>query len=422
VTETRILFQRRYSPAVGASGLTTQLFQTVAALQARGIAADVEAFDGRDLSPYDLVHIYCLPDASAALRGVWHARRAGKPVVITPVYWNLDRFAREARVEEWAPEIAAMTGVDAETRALVTESRALQAAIDKTLLRLVYSSADLLLPQSEMEGAQLVRDFGVRAEAVCVVHNGVDPAYGQGSAERFVAQYGVRDFILSVGRVDPRKNQFELLRALEEEPLPIVLIGGTTSPAYLEACKGIARPGTLFLAGLGPAEIADAGAAGRVHALVTWGETVGLAALEAGLAGCNLVMTTESSAREYLGEDAWHCDPGDRASIRAAVLSAYHAPRGTARARIEENFTWARTADECQAAYRTLSRARKNDYDATADLQTLVELQARLLPLQSRYIERLWQDKVEQAAYARRLENGRVMQLLRLLGGEREAR
>ncbi|MBI4673964.1 MAG: glycosyltransferase family 4 protein [Chloroflexi bacterium] len=418
-----IFIQRRYSPKVGASGLTAQLLSTVEALKPLGITADVEAFDGRDLSPYALAHIYCLPDTGAALRGLWHARRARKAVVVTPIYWNLDRFEREGRalVREWAPEIADPANVDAETRALVEESNALQAQIEKTTLRLVYRSADLLLPQSEMEGAQLVRDFGVSPDAIRVVHNGVDPTYANGSAERFVQKYGVRDFVLCVGRIDPRKNQFSLLRALAQDQLPIVLIGGTTSPEYLAACKKIAGPNTLFLSGFDASQIADAGAAGRVHALVTWGETVGLAALEAGIAGCNLVMTTESSAREYLGEYAWHCDPGDRRAMRDAVLAAYDAPRARARELILQNYTWARAAQESCAAYAELSASRVNAYDPAADIETLVELHARLLPLQNKYIERLWQDKTASAAYAQRLANGRVMRVLRRLEGLRRA-
>lgn len=415
-----IFIQRRYSPQVGASGLTTQLFQTEQALRPLGITADIEAFDERDLSPYALVHLYCLPDAAAALRGLWHARRAGKPVVVTPIYWNLDRFEREGEplVKEWAPELDESGAADA-TRALVTESRALARQIEKTILRVVYQSADLVLPQSEMEAAHLERDFSVPKQALHVVHNGIDPQYARGNAERFVQQYGLRDFVLSVGRIDPRKNQFSLLRALAGENLPIVLIGGTTSPAYLDACKKIAGPRTLFLSNLNPSQIADAGAAGKVHALVTWGETVGLAALEAGIAGCNLVMTTESSAREYLGDYAWHCDPGDRASIRQAVLAAYAAPRGQARDFILKNYTWARAAEESLQAYNTALTLRPNEYDATADVQTLVELQARLLPRQNKYIEQLWQDKVDSAAYAQRLANGRVMRMLSRLNGLR---
>ncbi len=416
----RIFLQRRYSPNVGASGLTAHLVALEQALRPLGVSADIEAYDGRDLSSYALVHLHCLPDAGAALRGVWHAKRAGKPVVVTPIYWNLDRFEKEGLplVREWAPELA-IESANGATQTLVNESNALAKQIEKVTLRLVYKSADVLVPQSEMEAAQLVHDFGVSQQAIHVVHNGVDASYANGSAERFLQQYGVRDFVLSVGRIDPRKNQFSLLKALAGDDLPIVLIGGTTSPAYLEACKKIAGPRTLFLSGFTPSQIADAGAAGRVHAMVTWGETVGLAALEAGIAGCNLVMTTESSAREYLGELAWHCDPGDRASIRQAVLEAYHAPRGKAKEFILKNYTWARAGQECLEAYHAALDAPPNAYDPTADIQELVELQAQLLPLQNKYIEQLWQEKTESAAYAQQLANGRVMKALGWLNGLR---
>ncbi len=48
--------------------------------------------------------------------------------------------------------------------------------------------------------------------------------------------------------------------------------------------------------------LASAYAAARVFALPSWFETPGLAALEAALAGCAVVITPYGSTREYFGD------------------------------------------------------------------------------------------------------------------------
>ena len=51
-----------------------------------------------------------------------------------------------------------------------------------------------------------------------------------------------------------------------------------------------------------------------------------MAALEAALGGCNIVMTKESPAREYFGETCLVCDPDDPTSIRNAVPGSARSP------------------------------------------------------------------------------------------------
>ena len=61
------------------------------------------------------------------------------------------------------------------------------------------------------------------------------------------------------------------------------------------------RPGWVALDHHDPL-LASAYAAARVFALPSWFETPGLAALEAGLAGCAVAITPFGSTREYFGD------------------------------------------------------------------------------------------------------------------------
>jgi len=83
--------------------------------------------------------------------------------------------------------------------------------------------------------------------------------------------------------------------------------------------------------------------------------------LEAGLEGCNLVITDRGDTREYFGDMAYYCDPGSEASIREAVLKAYSAPVCTAlQHRIRTEFNWTKTAEATIKGYRQIYNG--NDY------------------------------------------------------------
>jgi glycosyltransferase involved in cell wall biosynthesis len=101
-------------------------------------------------------------------------------------------------------------------------------------------------------------------------------------------------------------------------------------------------------------ELAGAYAAAHMHVQASWLETPGLTNLEAGLSGCNLALSDRGSVREYFGEKAWYCDPGEPRSIRAAAAGALAAPRGhhaALRDTILNEFTWERSAVKLHRVY-----------------------------------------------------------------------
>ena len=79
--------------------------------------------------------------------------------------------------------------------------------------RELLDRADAILPNSRVEGSQLVRLFGVDANRVHVVPNGVDARFADAAPDLFHEGCGTDDFILYVGRIEPRKNVLGLVRA-----------------------------------------------------------------------------------------------------------------------------------------------------------------------------------------------------------------
>ena len=112
-----------------------------------------------------------------------------------------------------------------------------------------------------------------------------------------------------------------------------------------------------FLETMSQKELASAMKAARVFAMPSLFETPGLVYLEAAAAGCNVVATQVGSAKEYLGDCAWYCNPYEIYSIKEAVLKAYSSPKtGSAQRRVLKYFTWERAAKLTLEVYQEVLR------------------------------------------------------------------
>jgi glycosyltransferase involved in cell wall biosynthesis len=215
-----------------------------------------------------------------------------------------------------------------------------------------YEASDMLLPNSDGEGESIRRDLGVTTP-MTIVPNGVDP-------ERF-NQAGVpfdqRDIVLSVGRIDPHKNQLGLIRALRGSGKKLVIVGyeHPDHGVYAGECRSSGAGWVDFIDGVPHDELREVFARARVHALPSWFETTGLVSLEAALSGCSVVSTDRGHAHEYLGDRATYCDPADVKSIRHAVELAWQRePSPDLRQYVLDHFTWDHVARATYEAYETV--------------------------------------------------------------------
>lgn len=216
--------------------------------------------------------------------------------------------------------------------------------------------ADHILPNSQAECDQLARLFKLPHDRFTPIVNGVDDVFFEPVAPALFRQrFGIDDpFVLCMGNIERRKNQLSLISALRGTGLHLVLAGQEREADYAAQCRAEADE-TVHFAGMlehgGPLQ-RSAYAAAAALALPSTLETPGLAALEAGAAGCALAVTREGCTREYFGERAAYCDPADVDDIRAAVLAAVAAGPDPALAqRIRDNFTWGHAARQLREVY-----------------------------------------------------------------------
>lgn len=266
------------------------------------------------------------------------AKARSVPVVLSPICWY-DPRSLWALEPTLARKLAAV--------GLWSLRRGIPAfpSWRRELLRL----ADRVLPNSDAEAEQLVRMFGVDRKRIAVVPNGVLADFGWGSPQLFRERVGDFEFVLFVGRVEPRKNPLGVIRATRRLGLPLVVVG-EAPPQYENYERQCRREGgdrVVWLESLDhhdPLLISTYSAA-RVFALCSWFETPGLAALEAALAGAAIVVTPHGSTRSYFGDRAEYARPGQVDEIGRALSQAWReGPRPGLAAHVASNYLWDRVA------------------------------------------------------------------------------
>ncbi len=361
----RVLFaNHNASSASGGGGQV--LHQTAAGLRRLGVTVEVTTDLHPDVRGFDLVHAFNVWPLETALPQMRHLGAADVPVVWEPIFSDLREFTWVLRAirllvelipdsEDWRSVLAAI-----EAGTLVVDGLAqwgpnevvpgYQAAVAEML-----AIADHVSVCSLHEIGMLVRAAPtVRTPFTVVAHGVAAHDFADADPQTFVDRYGVADFILCVGSVEPRKNQLLLIEAIRDLGRPIVLIGPTHAGHgdYLAKCCFRGGDALTYIEELPRELVACAYKAAAVHALPSFAEGSALSTMEAAAAGCEIVTSNRGSELEYYGDLVRTCDPLSPSSIRAAVEHALRHRHGERLAVHMRRFSWERTAEATLAAYR----------------------------------------------------------------------
>ena len=294
----------------------------------------------------DLLHVF--GSVKEALGLMETAKSKGVRIVHSPIIWYNWRSA---------------FGIEYSFRERLTcvirqFSKSVLPAIPSARKRMM-KLADVVLAGSEAEAHQIARYFLIPKKDIRVVTYGTDEYFSSADRNLFIKKYGIQNFTLVVGRIEPRKNHLNLIRAMNKVSRELVVIGDPVSHHmnYYQQCRKEAGASIKFLGSLprDSEELRAAYAACDVFALPSWFETPGLSALEAGLAGAKIVITADGSTQEYFKDMAEYVRPARVSNIRNKIQKALMQPKtNILKTHIQTNYLWRHTARQTLDIYQAL--------------------------------------------------------------------
>jgi glycosyltransferase involved in cell wall biosynthesis len=237
----------------------------------------------------------------------------------------------------------------------------------RTLMRWSARKADLLFTVSEYSRDEIAQRYGARAADIGVLHNAVDRQIffpGEAGAD-FIRARGLTPggYLLTVGRIEPRKNHAALLRAyrlLPGAPPPLVIVGQRDfGYGDFEAELAQLPPGRQvhLFSDVGDGELPALYRHAQLFVYPSFAEGFGMPPLEALASGTPVITSDSTAIPEVVGDAGLLIDPNDAGALQAAMerlladpaLRAQLVRRGLERADV---FTWRRSAEVLAAAYR----------------------------------------------------------------------
>ena len=340
-------------------GITIQVVETARYLQRLGVDATIHLANEKiNYQEYDLLHFF---DVIRPANILYHIERSNKPFVITPILINYSEYDKRYRrgVSGFIFRLfSADTNEYLKTilrwilRKDSLQSKKYLWKGQRRSIKYILKRAAMVLPNSEKEYRQLENLYHIR-KPYSVIPNGIDSTlfHSDDLPEKDTK------LVICAARIEGIKNQLNLIKGLANSEFRLVLIG---SPApnqkkYFQRCKEIAGSNVEFVGQLSHEQLVNYYKKAKVHVLPSWFETCGLSSLEAAALGCNIVITNKGFTREYFGDDAFYCDPGDPQSILDAIKQASEKPfQKKLQDSIFNNFTWEKAATKTIEAYKKI--------------------------------------------------------------------
>lgn len=372
----KVLMQSRNNFFTLRGGDTIQLEKTKAELEKLGVEVDFSLDFNPNLSNYDLVHLSNVTRIQETYLQVKNAKKQGKKIILSTIFWPMDEFEKQGQVGI-RKIVNSFLGIDNQERikalARYIKDKDSRNIATKNLWRVGYTkmqnyvvnNVDYFLPNSEMEMDEFCKSFKIKKKRYKVIPNAIDSNVAKIQMESEIPSEfeKYRDAIICVGRIEPRKNQLALVKALDQSGYKLVLVGAVSDnqKSYFEQIKEIMdrNKNFYYIPRINNSKLYQLYKVCKVSTLPSWLDTPGLVSLEAAAMGCNLAISSKGSTTEYFGEYAEYCLPDDIEGIRKAIDKAYSKSKNDdLKNKIFENYTWNIAGKKTLEAYEELLQSK----------------------------------------------------------------
>jgi glycosyltransferase involved in cell wall biosynthesis len=356
-----------YKSAPG--GDTVQLENTISSIQKNHNFLCQIITDCDEISEkFDVVHIFNIQNPAEALKFAKKAKEYRCAIALSTIYWDL----HDSLSVQILTNLVYYLGLDHLPRffrlgkyffnTIFYFSHILNQKpyyLSKNYVRDVKETlmlVDVLLPNSHEEYKIIENQFGFSKPYFSVV-NAVDV-----NSELVVDSE--KSGVIIVGRVEPTKNQLNLLKATKNLKLSPTIIGRLNDEKYANIIRRYY--GFMIKDDFGlqktQSQVMHLLCTHRVHVLPSFRESPGLSSLEALLSGCNIVISNHKFCPvntyfyDLIDQHVFLCDPYDYFSIMAALKKALIAklPNVELLERLRKKFSWDEAATQTIRAYQEL--------------------------------------------------------------------
>ena len=342
----KVLFYLRKNHKEVKGGDLVQIYSTADALKKIGVEITFSSDPKENLQKFDIVHLFNSPRFEETESFINNAISQKKPTVFSTIFWPKDELAVGIASSKIVRLCRNIIGI----KATLTLWRIFKLRDSKFLVeKRIFESVDMLLPNSEGEMRQIMKVFGIKNKPYMSIVNAIDT-----DSFKLAPNTAREDYVLSVGRVENRKNTLKLIEACHQLGYKLILIGGYDSKdEYTKRCLDLVEQYDFeHIDNIDQEALLPYYYRAKVHAMVSWYETPGLATMEAACGGCNILTTDRGSVREYFGDKATYCDPFSQESIVAGLkLSMERKIDTSLRDLILEKYTWEKAAAQTKDAY-----------------------------------------------------------------------
>ena len=215
--------------------------------------------------------------------------------------------------------------------------------------------ADILLTVSEYSRNEVVNHFGISKSSIYVTPNAVLPAE-KGYDINIKEKLGLDKYILTVSRIEPRKNHLMLLKAfvdlnLASKGYKLVMIGAPdlSYKEFHSFYENLKEPikSSIIMKSVSFNELVELYRQANLFVFPSYAEGFGIPPLEAIEYGCPVLCSNATAMSEFKLPDEWSFNPYNIEELKQkmTLLLKSHPEIEKIQDKIRKRFNWKETSE-----------------------------------------------------------------------------
>ncbi|SDH89203.1 Glycosyltransferase involved in cell wall bisynthesis [Chryseobacterium taeanense] len=228
------------------------------------------------------------------------------------------------------------------------------------------ASADKIIAISEQTKRDIIQFLNVPESKIEVIYQGCHQAFKEEQSQEFIQKTKEKfnlpeRFILNVGTIEERKNLLNIVKAIKDTKIPLVIVGRKTK--YCKAIETFIRKNKMekqvfFLEGVSMNELAVLYKLADIFVYPSFFEGFGIPLIESLFSKTAVITSNASCLPEAGGPDSVYIDPKNYLDIQAKIKFLWQNESERKR-RAEKGFEFVQKFNDKSIAEQLMSLYQK---------------------------------------------------------------